>query len=95
MNLETECFKVESLSAQEIIAFQSLETGEADAHQQRLALSVLLKKMCRTYDTHFLPGQPDGSAFLSGRGFVGQQVLKCMRLDPRALKQLREEEENG
>lgn len=50
--------------------------GEATPDQQVLFLSVVLKKLSRAYDLTYIPGSFDESAFLAGRGFVGQQLIK-------------------
>jgi|VirMetMinimDraft_7_1064189.scaffolds.fasta_scaffold04826_10 hypothetical protein len=88
MSLGEECFKASQLSKQEIYAIQELEAGTASSYNQNLALQAILKKICRVYDTHFLPGHPDATAFLEGRGYCGQQILKYMRLDPQLINKL-------
>lgn len=88
MSMSEECFKAAQLSKKEAYAIQQLEEGTADAYSQQLALSAILKKICRVYDVHFIPGAPDATAFLEGRGFCGQQIIKYMRLDPRILNKL-------
>lgn len=83
-----QCFKVTRLSKQEIYAIRSLESGTANAGTQRVALQAILKKICRTYDLHFIPESPTQTNFLEGRGFVGQQILKYLRLDPAIIHKL-------
>ena len=85
-------FKIPSLTVQEVQAIRALEVGEATAYQQRLALDCILKKLCRVYDQHFVPSSDRETVFLEGRGFVGQNLLKFMRLQPEALKALYKEE---
>jgi len=87
-----EAFKVQALTNREAWAIRMLEEGTADPHNQRLALSAILTKLCRAYDCHFVPGAPDETAFLEGRGFVGQQITKVLRMDPNALNQYSKEE---
>lgn len=87
-----QAFKIPSLTPHEVMAIRALEAGEADPHQQRMALDCILKKICRTYDQHFVPGSDRETVFLEGRGFVGQNLLKFMRLEPAALKAVYEEE---
>lgn len=82
------CLKTPSLSKQEIYALQALEAGEANQGMQRIALQAILKKICRVYDCHFIPGSDRETVFMEGRGFVGQQILKHLRLDPSILNQL-------
>lgn len=88
-----QAFKIPALTLPEVQAIRALEVGEADPYQQRLALDCMLKKLCRVYDTHFIPESDRQTAFLEGRGFVGQNLLKFMRLQPEALKALYKEEE--
>ena len=83
-----ECFKSSQLSKQEIYAIRELEDGTASAHNQHLALQAILKKICRVYDVHFIPGASDATAFLEGRAYCGQQILKYMRLDPQVINKL-------
>lgn len=87
-----QCFKVPGLTVREIRALRSLETGDATPGEQQLALSIILKKFARTYDVHFIPGAPDESTFLTGRAFVGQEILKYLRFDPLRLQELEEQE---
>jgi len=87
-----QAFKIPPLTVYEVQAIRALEVGEADPHQQRLVLDCILKKICRTYDVHFVPECDRSSVFLEGRGFVGQNILKFLRLEPAALKALYEEE---
>ena len=91
MNIGPECFKSSELSKTEIYAIQKLEEGTADAYNQTVALQAILKKICRVYDTHFIPDSPNQTAFLEGRGFCGQQILKYMRLDPQVINKLGED----
>lgn len=66
-------------------AFQALERGDADAHQQRRALKWLIERGSARYEFHYYPSDRD-TAFALGRAFVGQQVTKLLRLN---LSQLR------
>lgn len=67
---------VPSIDRQEAAAVKALFQGQATEHQQVLALSVIIKKLSRAYDLTYVPGAFDESAFLAGRGFVGQQLNK-------------------
>lgn len=90
MNLLTpESLRTESLDKQEMYALRALQEGNADAYQQQLALSVVLKKFCRTYDLAFVPGKADESAFLAGRQFPGQQIMKYLRLNPTLIEEMK------
>lgn len=95
MNGGPEAFKSGALSVQEVYALQSLEEGNADEYTQKLALSVIVNKLCRTYDQHFVPGDKDSTNFLLGRAYPGQQIIKYLRLNPTQLIALEEVDKNG
>jgi hypothetical protein len=73
---ESVALQVAKLSRQEHIAIKTLAQGEATADQQLLALEVIVKKFARAFDLAYIPGTFDETAFLAGRGFVGQQITK-------------------
>lgn len=76
-------------------AFQALERGTADAGQQKRALAWLIHTACGTYDLDFRPDQRE-HAFVSGRRFVGLNVVKMMKVKLTALKVLQpKEKKNG
>lgn len=85
MSFVPEAFKTAQLSKREIWALKALEAGTADPYSQTLALSAILNKLSRAYDCHFVPSDRDATAFLQGRGFVGQEIVKHLRIDPTAL----------
>lgn len=68
----------------DVSAFQALERGEANDEQQKRALNWIIVHCSRMYDFHFYPNDRDTS-FALGRAFVGQQVVKLLRLNNRAL----------
>ena len=70
-----ECFHTKRIEKNEAIAIKSLYKGEATPEQQRLALSVIVNKLCRTHDIPYIPGSQDQSAFLAGRALVGSKIL--------------------
>lgn len=69
----------------DVSAFQALERGEADEFQQKRALKWLIERAAGTYEFQYYPSDRDTS-FALGRAFVGQQVVKLLRLN---LSQLR------
>ena len=71
---------VPRLDEDEVIALKALYAGEADSWQQRLALSVITGKFCRSHDILFVPGEPDQTAFMNGRAFPGMQILKVVKV---------------
>lgn len=70
----------EQLWRHEHVALKALHVGDATPDQQKLALEIIVKKLSRTHDLSYIPSSFDGSAFLSGRAFVGHQLLKYLNL---------------
>ena len=68
-------------------AIQQLMIGEADAEQQKRALSWIINMACATYDQPFRPGHDGQTEFACGRQFAGQQIVKLTKLDLVALQQ--------
>jgi len=73
-------FRTEDLTIQEHRSIRSLAAGDAEPHQQKEAIAVILKKFSRANDLLYIPGTFDETAFLNGRAFVGQQLLKYINL---------------
>lgn len=63
----------------DVAAFQALEKGTADASQQKRALKWLIENACGTYDLDYRPDARE-HAFISGRRFVGLNVVKMLKL---------------
>ncbi len=68
--------ETEPLNKREHVALKALAKGEAQPHQQVLALEVIIKKFARSFEMAYIPGNTHASAFLAGRGFVGQRITK-------------------
>jgi len=65
-----------------IASMQALFAGAATPHQQQSAARWIVEVAAGTYEQPFKPG-PDGdrlTAFMCGRIFVGQQVVKMTKL---------------
>lgn len=63
-------------------AIKALASGNANESQQKNALAWIINEAAKTYDQPFRPGA-DGdrdTAFACGRMFVGQQIVKVMKL---------------
>lgn len=76
----------------DVIAFQALAEGKANADQQRRALKWLIERGCATYDMSYRPGGIEGerdTIFAEGRRNVGLQVVKLLKLK---VGQLRREQ---
>ena len=85
-------FQVPRLEDAEHSALKALYAGEATAYQQRLALQIIINKLSRAQDLPYIPGSFDETAFLNGRAFVGQQLLKYFNLP---VGKLKEDNNNG
>ena len=85
---KVEPWKPADYEVPDVVAFQALHRGEADADQQKRALKYLIETLCGTYDLQFRPGAHEGdraTCFAAGKAFVGQQVVKLLHLSVRAL----------
>lgn len=72
-------------------ALQALALGEASPEQQRRALDWIIKSAAGTYQTSFIPGAPDASAFSEGRRFVGLQLVKLLSLNLAVIRNAQQE----
>lgn len=68
-------------------AIQALARGDAEASQQKRALTVIVEKLAGTYEHTFVPGAHDQSTYLEGRRSVGLQIVKLLKVDLAALRQ--------
>jgi len=89
-----ECFKCRDIDKQEHEAVKALGKGEADAYQQRLALKVIVNDISRTHDLCYIPDSQDQSAFIAGRAFVGQKILKYLNIPVGKIKEENSNEED-
>ena len=65
---------------EQIGAIKALSRGQADPHQQQLAIQFLID-MCHNGGAHFFPGQ-DGQRstdFALGRAWVGKQIVTMVK----------------
>lgn len=69
----------------DISAMQALERGDATPDQQRRALAWMINNACGTYDADYRVNERD-HAFVSGRRFVGLQIVKLLKLSIGKLK---------
>lgn len=74
------CFAGRAPTKAEAMAFKRLAEGEASSHQQKIALMYLVNVLSRPHDFTFVPGSVEESAFLAGRAFVGQKLLKMVKV---------------
>jgi hypothetical protein len=73
-----------SYDVADIRAVQAVAAGAATPEQQKRALDWIVIKAAATYDNGFVADDPQGriAAFVDGRRFVGQQLVKLMKLKP-------------
>jgi hypothetical protein len=71
----------------DVAAIQALQRGDASAEQQQRALRWLIEQAAGTYEFAYYPSDRD-TAFALGRGFVGQQVVKLLKLNLMSLRRL-------
>lgn len=89
-----ECFTCKTLTKEEHEALKLLNKGEANPYQQRLALSVIVNKFCRTHNLMYVPGSFDQTTFFNGRAFVGNEILKHLNIPVGQLdNEVKEDEE--
>lgn len=93
MGAKRACFRYTDLTKKEHQALKSISKGEADEYQQRLALAVIVNKLSRAHNTLYIPDSFDQSAFLSGRAFVGHEILKVLQIPVGQLQNKVEEDE--
>ena len=70
-------------------ALTNLAAGNASEAQQKAALAFIIERCARTYDQPFRPGGADGARatdFSAGMMFVGQQIVRAMKLSPDQLE---------
>lgn len=75
-------------------AVQALMRGQAEPHQQKMALQFIVEKLAGTYEMHFYGGE-DGernTSFALGRAFVGQQLVKLTKINLAVLTKRRTEQ---
>jgi hypothetical protein len=66
-------------------ALQAMHAGTATAHQQQTALKWIIEQAAGTYEAHFYPTDRETS-FSLGRCFVGQQIVKLLRVNVSTLR---------
>ena len=64
----------------DVVAVNALNAGTADPEQQKRALRWIIEVCAGAYEFHYHPSERD-TAFALGRGFVGQQIVKLLRLN--------------
>ncbi len=67
----------------DMAAFRALHRGEASQEQQKRALDWIIQSAAATYDVSFHPDSARLTDFAEGRRFVGLQVVKLLKLNPK------------
>ena len=76
----------------DVEAIKALHDGTADSHQQRRALNWIIETAALTYDMPFRSDADGGerdTSFALGRVFVGQQIVKLLKMSPQLIATLR------
>lgn len=68
-------------------AIQSLERGEATPEQQKRALNWIIDNAALTYDFPYRPTGDRDTSLACGRMFVGQQIVKLIKLNLNKIKE--------
>lgn len=69
----------------DVASIQALQRGDATEDQQKRALKWIIESAAGAYEFQFYPTDRE-TAFALGRGFVGQQLVKMLRLNTSALR---------
>lgn len=72
--MKSPAFSIPPITEEEHIALQMVYAGTAEPHQQRLAISLIVKKFCQPQDLLFIPGKPDETGFINGRAFPAAKI---------------------
>lgn len=70
----------------DVAALQALATGTANEGQQQRALKFIIETVANTYDLAYQPNSSRDTDFALGRAFVGQQLVKLIKLPLSTIK---------
>lgn len=82
-------------TADQVIALQALQKGEADAGQQGMVLDWLLNDACGIRELSFRSDADGGAretAFAEGRRFVGLQTAKLLSMSGAMIAEIRKKD---
>ena len=90
-----ECCASPHVAKADVYAMQAMATGTANEQQQKRALAWIINHACMTYHQSFRPGinGERDTCFAEGRRFVGNQIIRLTKLDPKKLD--RDTEQKG
>ncbi len=67
-------------------AIKALAAGNANEGQQQRALNWIVHTLCGTYDQPYRPDSERDTVFACAKMFVGQQIVKQMKIESRARR---------
>lgn len=79
MKTDNICLQVRQPNKHEHEALKNLSVGTATEYQQKLALKYIVDSLCRANDLLYIPDSFDGTAFINGRAFVGQNITRILK----------------
>lgn len=79
-------FKPPPYDASIVTAIQQLERGECGGELQKKALAWIINVAAATYDQSYRPGDTHETAFAEGKRFVGNTIVKMLKLDPSKIR---------
>lgn len=68
------------------MAIKALEAGNANEGQQKLALNWVINVLCGTYDQSFHPDGDRATTFAEGKRWVGNQIVKEVKIPSTLLR---------
>lgn len=77
----------------DVSALQACVRGEANKDQQQHAIAFIINDVCGTYEMTYIPASPRDTDFAEGKRFVGNQLVKLIKLN--LSKITKKETENG
>lgn len=83
---KAEPWKPSDYELPDVVAIQALGHGEATPDQQKRVLSFVIERLAGTYDMAYRPASPRDTDFALGKAFVGQQLVKLLKINPSTFK---------
>lgn len=70
----------------DVAALQALQAGNANEGQQKRALRWIIENAAATYDMSYRPESARDTDFAEGRRFVGNQIVKLLKISISIIK---------
>lgn len=77
-------FKPAQCTEAQSAALRAVAKGNASPDQQKVALLWIMDEACGTWADALHPGQPDATAYMTGRRSVALQISAALRQRPDA-----------